>query len=423
VSRAHRLVSVALLGMLFTREAHADSPASPTEGTDAQADTSLLPARIDAVLVHGLVRTKEWVVLRELPWRVGEVVTPATFDLGIARLWDTTMFSHVDGHVVHQGLRTVAVIDLEERWPIRPLIEFQSGGSATWIHVGISDRNIFGLYLESEAFYEYFNGQSGGRAWFRDARLFDQRLELRVVVDALMRPRPAYTVRTTRGRIELNHQTLGDLIKYGLRIDALNDDFFPPLDGTNPPLPGSVHAVIAEPGFRIGRVDTIRLRDTGFSLEMRPALGTTSRTGAPFRRLWFELNANAIAGERWNFGLRSQLGSVTNQPDEMQFFIGGLDLLRGYPDNYFQANAYGLYNADIKYVVFDSTWLAVIPNVFSDGAAIRRMDGSRDAAVSLGGGFILVIPKFADSQLRIDVGVPLRAPYTPGLGLGSSVFF
>jgi hypothetical protein len=303
-------------------------------------------------------------------------------------------------------------------------VDVQTGGSVTSLQLGISDRNIFGQYLELESYFAEFNGKAGGSVWFRDARLFDRRLELVVVLDRLMRPRPEYLVQTTRGRLELNLLVMRDLIEIGTRIDVRNDDFFQPLQGTNPALPSRVQAVIAEPGFRIGRIDTVRLRQTGFTLEVRPALGATSVRGAPtFRRLWLEADAKGMAGEHWGFDLRAQFGTVTDSPDEMQFFLGGLDVIRGYPDNYFQGTACGVYNADVKYVVFDSTWLAVIPEAFSDGAAIRRASGANDAAMSVGGGVILVIPKLVDSFFRVEVGVPLRPPYTPGLSTGTQIFF
>jgi outer membrane protein assembly factor BamA len=384
----------------------------------------VLPARIDAIVILGLVRTKERVVLRELPWHLGTVVSRADFDLGVARLWNTTMFSRVAGRVVRRGGLNVAVLDLEERFPIRPLAELQTGGSATSFQLGVSDRNILGEYLELEAYYAQFDGKAGGSVWFRDARLFDQRLELVVVADRLMRSRPSYLVRTTRGRLELNVQVMRDFITFGTRFDLRSDDFFQPLQGSNPALPSPVHAAIAEPGVRIGRIDTIRLRRTGFTFEVRPSLGDTSIHGAPaFRRLWLEGNAKAMAGRHWNFDLRAQFGTVTNAPDEMQFFIGGLDVIRGYPDNYFQGNACAVYNADVKYVLFDSRWLAVIPEAFSDGAAIRRAVGTTDAAVSAGGGVVLVIPKLVDSFFRIDVAVPLRQPYAPALSTGTQLFF
>jgi hemolysin activation/secretion protein len=413
-------VSLALslvLGLLSSARASAAPPI-------VEPDQVALPARIDAIVVHGLVRTKERVVLRELPWRVGTVVSQADFELGITRLWDTTMFAHVAGRVTRRGDVNVAVLELEERFPIRPVFEFQTGGDAAWIHLGLSYRNILGQNLDSEAFYEDFDGKGGGSIWFRDSRLFNERLELIVLTDRLMRSRPNYVVRTTRGRLELNYQVMKDLIRFGMRFDVRSDDFFQPIHGNNPALPGTVQAAIVEPDFRIGRVDTIRLRDSGFSLEARTALGDTTVPGAPaFRRLWLDMNANAMSGDHWNFGLRVQAGTVTNQPDEMQFFIGGLDLLRGYPDNYFQANACAIYNTDVKYVLFDWTWLAVIPEVFSDGAAIRRTNGTNDAAFSTGAGVIFVIPKLVDSLLRVDVAVPLRPPYTPGLSTGTAVFF
>jgi hypothetical protein len=424
LSTMHRVVRCALCLALGSSLVTVGSAAGAESVAVATEPVVALPARIDVIEVRGLVRTQEFVVLRELPWRAGEIVSKNAFELGVTRLWNTPMFSQVAAHVVRRGEANVAVIDLEERWPLTPVLEFQSGGSATWFHVGATHRNLLGRYLELEGFYEYFNGESGGRIWFRNARLFDERLELRLVADRLMRPRPDYVVRTTRARIELNRLMLDDRIKLGVRADVLSDEFIAPLEGTNPSLPTTLQAGILEPTLRIGRVDTVRLRDHGVSLETRVAIGYTTRAGAStFRRVVSELNANAMTGEHWNFGLRSQAGGVVGQPDEMQFFLGGLDLLRGFKDNYFKATSYVSYNADIKYIVFDSRWLAMLPVVFSDGALIRRDDGSRDSAFSLGAGFIFVIPKIADSQLRIDLAVPLRPPYHPGVGLASAAFF
>jgi outer membrane protein assembly factor BamA len=417
---AMSLVVIALLA--GPRTARADEPL-PGRST-AIIDEPLFPIRIDALEIHGLVRTHEDIVVRELPWRVGAIVTREEFELGITRLWNTPLFSMVHGAIERREGKNVAIIEVDERWPLTPVIELQSGGNATWFHLGATDRNLLGRYLEVEAFYEYFNAKSGGRVWFRDPRFLNERVELVIVADRLMRTRPDYVVRTTRGRVELNHLVVQDLVKYGVRVDGLADDFLPPTEGSNPSLPGDLRALIVEPGLRVGRIDYVRLRDKGLALETRVAIGTTTRSDATtFRRVTSVLEANAIAGTRWNFGVRAIAGHVSHQPDEMQFFIGGLDLLRGYPDNHFKATAFALYNADVKLIAFDSQWLAILPVVFSDGATIRRDDGSSDAAFSVGGGTIFVIPKIADSQLRIDVGVPLRPPYHPGVGFGTAAFF
>jgi outer membrane protein assembly factor BamA len=57
------------------------------------------PQRIDAVEVRGISWTKEFVVLRELPWRAGEVVPQDAWELGTTRLWNTDLFSRVEAHV------------------------------------------------------------------------------------------------------------------------------------------------------------------------------------------------------------------------------------------------------------------------------------------------------------------------------------
>lgn len=388
------------------------------------ADHVALPARIDSIEIRGLVRTKKRVVLRELPWQVGTVVSQVMFDLGVARLWDTSMFSRVAGRVVRRGRTNVAVIDLEERFPIRPIVEFQTGGNTGYIDLGLSDRNILGEYLESEVYVQDFAGHWGGSLWFRDARLFDRRLELYFLAERLIRARPDYLVNTTHGRLELNLWAMRDFVKFGTGIELRDDVLLPPKPGSVVSVPSPVHAAIVEPMIRIGRIDTVRLRERGVSVQVIPSLGVTSIPGTPaFRRLTVEGNAKFMSGERWNIDLRAQLGLVTNSPNELQFFIGGLDLLRGYPDNYFQANACAIYNADIKFVLLDSQWLGLLPEAFSDGAVIRRTDATTDAAFSVGAGIVFVVPKLIDTLLRVDVGVPLRPPYKPGVSTGTQVFF
>jgi hypothetical protein len=383
-----------------------------------------LPARIDALVVHGLWLTKKHVVVRELPWRAGSVVTPSQFQLGITRLWNLGLFGRVSGRVLRIDGKNVGVIDLDERFPIRPVLEFQTGGNAHWIHAGASDHDLFGRYLEAEAFFEDFNGQPGGSLWFRDARLFDRRLELVVTAARLMRDRPNYLVQRSDAHLELNGLVDDDRFLIGVHADLLRDDFFEPLTGSVPALPATVNAVVVEPALRVGRIDTIRLRYTGFSFEIRPALGDTSVAGAPtFARLWFEGDAQALAGTRWNFGARTQFGTVTDHPDEMQFFLGGLDFVRGYPDNYLQANALLGYNVNARYVLFDSTWLAAVPEVFADGAAARRANGATDAIASAGVGVMFVIPKLVDSMLRVDFAVPFRSSIAPGINMGTALFF
>ena len=135
------------------------------------------PQRIDAVQVKGISWTKEFVVLRELPWHAGDEVTQEAWELGTTRLWNTDLFSRIESKVeVRDDGSRVAVYEMEERFSLNPLFSFGIGGGRWWFRVGANDVNWLGRYLEWGVRYERFDIYNGGQGWLRDPRLFGKRL-------------------------------------------------------------------------------------------------------------------------------------------------------------------------------------------------------------------------------------------------------
>jgi hypothetical protein len=71
-------------------------------------------------------------------------------------------------------------------------------------------------------------------------------------------------------------------------------------------------------------------------------------------------------------------------------------------------------------VAWDWTWLAVVPTVFADMAALAQGQDVRGLA-SLGGGVRLLIPRFVRSGLRLDVAWPLTQQADGSSGPGASI--
>lgn len=391
------LVLAVVLGVALAREARA-------EGEELVS----LPARIDRIRVEGLVRTKPFVVRRELGFAEGDVLTQPMFDLAVARLWNTTIFAHVDASVVREGGETVFVVLLEDRWTLNPLFGFGSGGHAFYVRFGAADNNVAGRFLEVQAQYQNFDGFHGGQAIFHDPRLLDERLDLTVQVDRLVRPRPGFSDQRTEGVVELARLALEDRLRFGVRVSSFSSRFLPPLDGA-PFYPDESDTFLVEPSLRIGRVDTVRLRQKGASLELRPGLGFTSADPNRYAQTTAELLAFAMLGERWNLALRVHGANVTRVPAHLEVYAGGLDLLRGFPDNYVRTRALSLANVELRLVAFDSTWVALMPVAFVDGALACSPKGPAGGALSVGGGLRVLIPKFVGTGLRVDLAIPLAA--------------
>jgi hypothetical protein len=375
-----------------------------------KVDEADLPAKVDEIRVEGLVRTKEFVVRRELFFAEGDVVTRAMFDLALTRLWNTTIFAHVDGEILRScdGDRVIAVLRVEDRWTLNPLFSFGSGGNATFFRVGASDNNLLGHYLELQAQYENFDGFHGGQAIFRDPRLFDRRVELLVQVDRLVRPRRGFSDQRTQAILEVAELALSDRLRFGARVSAFANRFLQPLDSPTY-FPASTETIAIEPTLRVGRVDTVRIRQRGTSLELRPSVGRVfgSDVATEYAAFTAQLLTFAMAGERWNFAARARVSGTTRVPEHLQLYAGGLDLLRGFPDNYVRTQSFWLGNAEVRFTAFDSTWIALVPVAFADAVAARGPKGDVGGALAVGGGLRILVPKFVGTGLRVDFAVPV----------------
>lgn len=415
-----RLVALVLLAL-----------AAPAAWADGEADSvpaAALPApiafplRIDAIEIRGTWITADSVVLRELPWKAGEVVEERAWKLGITRLWNTGIFSRVEARTELKEGQTVAVLELEDRITLNPLLRYGIGGGVGWFGVGLNDTNLAGRFLDVAALYQRFGAYNGGQMWLHDPRLLGQRLDGWFQAEWLYRPRPTYVLRRADVRFEASVE-VRDRSRFGFRLDLVDDDP-QTFTGATEPAPAKSRGLVGGPWARFGRVDVDRLRQTGFQLEVRSSLARiTDPTTPVFAQLTSEFTGFLELGERWNLALRVQLGHSLAAPAQYRFHLGGLDMVRGYPDNHVRTLAYGLFNAEARFVAFDSTWFAVMPAAFVDAATGPMEQGGAFTLASAGAGVRLLIPRFVKTGTRIDFAAPLERPFRPGLSLGVYQFF
>ena len=111
----------------------------------------------------------------------------------------------------------------------------------------------------------------------------------------------------------------------------------------------------------------------------------------------------------------------------MRLYVGGLELMRGYPDSLVRTDRYAVLNAEARFIAFDSTWLALMPAVFVDAGVTRREDGVVQPLLSAGGGVRVLFPFLVESGIRVDLAVPLLEGACPGgcsyLSIGVYQFF
>ena len=397
---------------------------------DVVTETVAFPTRVDRIVVRGLTRTRESVVLRELPFKVGDTIDQDTWDFSATRLWNATLFNQVAssiGRVVGTG-EVIATFTLEENWTLNPLFSFAVGGNAGWLRVGASDNNVMGRYLELGAQYERFGDYNGFQAWARDPRFLGKRLDWVVIVDRLVRPRPDFADRRLRIGSEVFGLTWSDRLKLSGKVEALYDMLLP-LDGHAEGDPERHWSLLAEVGVRLGRIDTLRVRQRGVSVEVRQTLVATQIAAmSGFSQGWLELLALETVGERWNFGARVQMGVQGDAPRYFNFYLGGLTVVRGYIDNFVRTHRYALVNAEARYTLYDSKWFALVGVAFADGAVARTDAGDVQPMLASGAGLRFLLPWMVKTGLRVDGAVPLlsrpcASAFCPNLSVGVFQFF
>ncbi len=433
------VLALVVAGACLSARADAPVVAQDASGVAAPSEPAfeaeaVLPGVVDAVEIDGLWRTKPFVVIRELPWKAGQSVTLEQWNLGIERLWSLPIFSRVSGEFVRRDGKLVALLKIEERWTINLILRFGVGGGSFWWALGVSEINFAGRLIETAGYFQRFGDLNGGEAWVRDPRFLNRRDELSFTASQLGRPRPEFVVQRASGRLEYTHQ-IDDEHMIGGRLEVMHDrlraltkdDETGPWRSRRARFEGAGASPESTTGgvgglVRLGRIKTTRLTFEGWQLELRPALYMTDDADHfGFGQVQVQLLYFNRLRPTTNLGVRLLAGATTPAPSQQLFYVGGLDLVRGLPDNALTASAFALANVELRQIFFDSTWFAVMGVAFVDGVVAREARGTNAAIIAPGVGLRLMVPRLVQSGLRIDYAVPMPwadfDPRMPSIGV------
>ena len=85
--------------------------------------------RIDSIKVTGNETTQEYIIMRELTFKVGETVSGKTLRFNRERVYSLRLFNHVNFQMEEEANLNKLIIDVSETWYIYPipLLHFQNG--------------------------------------------------------------------------------------------------------------------------------------------------------------------------------------------------------------------------------------------------------------------------------------------------------
>ncbi len=401
------------------------------------------PVKISEIEISGLKRTKPYVVLRELPFEKGEMVSVAQIEEGLQRLRNLGLFNTAT-HQLHGETLHVTVV---ERWTLLPAFKLSSGGGATQLTVAVFDVNVLGRYLEFGAQYERLGSANSFVVWHRNPRLFDKRLLFGADLWTVDRPRILYD---TNGEIEggfllerillatsLEKENQKRTVRFGGRIRGILDDFslrFLPDEAIQSqtatgPLPDRVFVLTAGLTLALGTINTDRYLQEGTELRLEvdaaPPVGFndiefvsgTAQFIALRRFGLFRPNHSTVA-------LRLLGGGVTTKAMQHLHYVGGLDRVRGFLDSRFRGQVFGVANLELRVPSIDSEWVALQHVAFVDGGVVSRDSVSTyDTVASAGLGLRFISPMINRLVVRVDFAFLTAGSGTRALGFGIQQFF
>lgn len=397
---------------------------------------------IRAVEFDGLKRTKTRVVEREFEFVLDQPTTRGDLEETAQRLRNMHLFSTVEYELEPLEDGYLIRFRVLERWTILPVFKGSSGGGVNQLLIGIYDINVLGRYLEMGVQYERLGPTNSGVVWFRDPRLFDQRLWFGADVWHTNR---IYTLYDADGEIEGGYLLNRNLISFGiekewkwwlkggLRLQLVNDetsydlvDDDVRLQQIQRGLPEDEFRIQPGISFSLGRLNYDNYRVDGVLLNLRfDGSDTTLGSSMSFASVESDFFFAKTLPFKSTLALRWLVGISSTESEPHYYFIGGFDRVRGFLDARFRGPAHTTANLEYRIPSLDTSWVVLQHIVFTDVASVG--DGVSDfteiTAASAGAGLRVISPRIFRFTVRLDYALSLVNEGDSSLSFGVQQFF
>jgi outer membrane protein assembly factor BamA len=408
----------------------------------------------------GLQRTDERWLASYVDLQYPAAIPPSDVQRIARRLLTTGVFTDVRVELVPvEGAPATAperllAIRVEEKWTTIPVIRGVYGGGTPLRIIGLYDIHTLGrlLTLGGEV-RKYGDAPPGFVLYARDPRHQAGRYYLGAEFWRDFRRRDVYdrggeqlgrvSTNSTMGRVRvlrpLRQAPPGspvDAWKFGLDIEMLQEapsafDPMRPEDGAEPAAaPRDLHfadvtrrEVSLLPTVQYDDIDADNLTYDGFRAEAKggPVLATGGRN-ARFQTegYWFKRLPASL-----NLGVHALAGESTVDTFHDQYFLGGLDSIRGLPDGAVYGTRAAYANVELRHISARMRYLWIQSVVFSDAgvAGPTWADAFDDGRAVAGLGVRFAVPQVYRMVLRIDYAWSLTGDSAHGITAGMNQFF
>ena len=340
-------------------------------------------------------------------------------------------------------------ISLVERWTTIPVVRGALGGGTDLKVFGVYDIHSFGrlLTLGAET-HKYGTAPTGGVVWARSPRWLKGGHVLGLELWREFREHLVYdddderrgTLRSGKGKMRFIFMSpftafnpLKPAWKLGMDVRLRREEpvTYNPDSGiaSNPPPEGidldSETRTMFMPMARLeyDSIDVNRVSYDGirFIGLLGPQFGATEANSRAEHELFFYRSFS----RHFNFALHYLIGQSTSESADSQYFLGGLESVRGIPEGAIYGTRAYYSNVELRYFSTRRKYMWLQNVLFYDigGAGEDWSDAADSIRSSVGAGIRIALPQVYRLMLRIDYAWSLDKPGVHGVSAGMNQFF
>ena len=421
-----RLRAVLLLGLAL---AAAPVHAQPRTVAAGEAPEPATRWRVAAIQFSGNETTQPRVMLRELPFRVGDTVDEAHLERGRQAILDLGLFKAVEREQRHENGAVTVTYRVDERWYVLPIPrvdanadgQYSYGAQLRWNNLWGLNHTLRATWLLRESQREGVGRETQYVFSYGAPLINDSRWSLGFAA--------AHTERPVQTRLGVYDEQL-------LSVQAEASRSL----GSGPPSQGwrigtgllyqrqDTSGLVAPYGEATAPVFTAGYRDLRFNVFSETGIQFGSRLELAGQGWGSDYDyAKLTAGlvRYWPFGnsphqtlhFIAETGLNWEGPEGLDAFsLGGSSALRGYDRDFLQGDVYYRLAVEwVRPVVWPWLRVAVIGEAGAVAASPADFDAG-DTFTSLGLGLRLRLPAFVDFEVEAGIALPLDGGKTRFFG-------
>lgn len=422
----------------------------------------ITPKKAEGVIIasiefEGNNKTSDDVIEDNLDIRENEIFSIDKLKNSLQNLKNLQVFIKIEVEInLNKNNQLVIIFKVEEKWTLLPYFLAGSGGGTSYLVLGLYETNFIGRLYTFNFTYGCKNGNCSTFIYFRNPSVLGSRFNL---VTYLTREHNIFHTYSRDREVTGTFANKKDMINVftdikvtpslflgfgALFIDnEITDDGINSADTmtnkkNNYISPNTTSSIALEGRLTLGKINYDGMKVDGVNFVS--ILDTTGQAYdsqidnySSFSSTLLYYNSNINLGlltiplpKLSYLAIRSNISVTSSDVLSQQYFIGGLDKVRGFYDGEFSGKFSSYSNFELRVPSYVNDYLAIQHSIFSDiGYAANTFPEmlSSHTGVSVGTGIRILPLKVNRVAIRVDYAYTLNPFHTFGFNFGLLQFF